>query len=222
MLEPSKIACSLDDLYSSLGHNHHFDSIVLKMVVEILTVRLSFRGLKPEDEEVDTAEGITTEEPTYKDGSPTGSPTAEVPANEDAPPVEPAWEEDAHPAELEEYFHHVNESAHEDAPGVQGPSYKEEGLPIEETAFAEDAHQVEVPPAGGCSSEAEELSINGSNEVVQAHLVRVSVMDFVSYKSWGKLSLDRKAKRAKKLTAKGLPIPSEDGWVSIFVAGVRT
>jgi hypothetical protein len=49
MLEPSKIACSLDDLYSSLGQNHHFDSIVLKIAVEILSVRLSFRGCTPED-----------------------------------------------------------------------------------------------------------------------------------------------------------------------------
>lgn len=49
MLDPSKIACSLSDLYSNLGHNHHFDSIVLKMVVEIFSVRLSFRGLKPKD-----------------------------------------------------------------------------------------------------------------------------------------------------------------------------
>jgi hypothetical protein len=49
MLEPSRVPCSLEDIYNSLGQNHHFDSVLLKMVVEILSVRLSSPGRTPED-----------------------------------------------------------------------------------------------------------------------------------------------------------------------------
>jgi hypothetical protein len=40
LLKPSELACNLDELYKSLGQNDHFDSTVLKVVVEILSVRL--------------------------------------------------------------------------------------------------------------------------------------------------------------------------------------
>ena len=122
---------------------------------------------------------------------------------------------------MEEDVPPIEGSVHEGDPSVEGPLC-EEVLPVDETSYAEDSHQVEAPPTGGYSSAAEELSIKDSTEAVQAHLVRVSVKDLVSYKSWGRLTPDKKANRAKKLTAKGLPIPSEDGLVSIFVAGVRT
>jgi hypothetical protein len=169
--------------------------------------------------EVVTAEAITTQEPTYKDGSPV-EPTLE----EDAPPAEPAWEEDiplVEPA-WEEYAPPFEESTHEDAPSVQGPPYEEEGLPVDEIAFAEDAHRVEAPATGLYSSAAKALPIEGFTEAVQTHLVRVSVKDLALYMNWEKLFSNIKASRVRKLTAKGLPTPSEDGLVSIFVAGVRT
>lgn len=40
ILGRSEISCSLDELYQGLGQNDRFDNIVLKMVVEILHVRL--------------------------------------------------------------------------------------------------------------------------------------------------------------------------------------
>lgn len=49
----------------------------------------------------------------------------------------------------------------------------------------------------------------------QDHIVRVSVADMALYESWEDLPTKRGAKRISKLVRRGLPIPSEDGFICI-------
>lgn len=53
---------------------------------------------------------------------------------------------------------------------------------------------------------------------VQNQIARVSVADIALYENWESLSSKKKAKRAVKLATRGLPVPSEDRFISIFVA----
>jgi hypothetical protein len=288
--EPARIACTLDEIYSSLGQNFEFDSIVLKMVVEILVDRSSLRGRTLEDGkghsdrisscsfgvyriteyigEVPIAEVIPVEEPAedappvdngwpedavpvkepaedappvdngwpedavpvkepaedappVNNGWPEDAPQVDEPAYEDAPPVETGWPEDAVPVEEPAEYPPVETGWPEEAPPVDEPEppFQEESFSVHKTAFAEETRQVDDAATGGYSSAADALPIEGSVETVQTHLVRVSYNDLASYRNWGSITSDVKARRASRLAAKGLPIPSEDGFVSIFVAG---
>lgn len=49
----------------------------------------------------------------------------------------------------------------------------------------------------------------------QGHITRISCLDLSLYENWGSLSSKRRAKRASKLRSRGLPVPSETGFISI-------
>ena len=49
----------------------------------------------------------------------------------------------------------------------------------------------------------------------QGHIARISCSDLQLYENWGSLSSKRRAKRATKLRSRGLPVPSETGFISI-------
>ncbi|KAL2871272.1 uncharacterized protein BJX67DRAFT_343993 [Aspergillus lucknowensis] len=55
-------------------------------------------------------------------------------------------------------------------------------------------------------------------QAVQNRIARILVVDIALYENWESLSLKKKAKRASKLAVRGLPVPSKDGFISIFVA----
>lgn len=49
----------------------------------------------------------------------------------------------------------------------------------------------------------------------QGHIARISRSDLTLYEDWESLSSKRKAKRASKLRSRGLPVPSETGFIAI-------
>jgi hypothetical protein len=49
----------------------------------------------------------------------------------------------------------------------------------------------------------------------QGHIARISCSDLNLYENWGSLSSKRRAIRASKLRSRGLPVPSETGFISI-------
>ncbi|EED11976.1 hypothetical protein TSTA_000530 [Talaromyces stipitatus ATCC 10500] len=159
-LGPSGIARSLDELSKGLGRDDRFDNIVLKIVVEILSVRL--RSMFKDGETPST-------EMAYKDAM-----HAEETVYEDEPPVE--------------------EVVHEDEPPVEEVVHKEEP-PVEEVVHEEQ------PPV----------------EAVQASILKASPADLAFYQDWGSLNPSQKRKKVKKLRARGLPTPNEDGSIPVFV-----
>ena len=52
----------------------------------------------------------------------------------------------------------------------------------------------------------------------QGHIVRISYSELNLYENWESLSSKRRAKRVRKLISRGLPIPSETGFISIVAA----
>lgn len=57
-----------------------------------------------------------------------------------------------------------------------------------------------------------------SGEGAQSSVINASPADLALYGDWQSLSLLRKKKRVKKLKARGLPTPNEDGSIPLFVA----
>ena len=49
----------------------------------------------------------------------------------------------------------------------------------------------------------------------QGHLARISCSDLALYENWENLSSKKRAKKASTLKSRGLPVPSEDGLISI-------
>lgn len=52
----------------------------------------------------------------------------------------------------------------------------------------------------------------------QGHIASISCSDLSLYKNWKNLSSKTRAKRASKLRSRGLPLPSETGFISIVAA----
>jgi hypothetical protein len=52
----------------------------------------------------------------------------------------------------------------------------------------------------------------------QGHIARISCSELNLYENWESLSSKRRAKRVSKLMSRGLPVPSETGFISIVAA----
>jgi hypothetical protein len=48
-------------------------------------------------------------------------------------------------------------------------------------------------------------------------LVRAKAADLALYVNWGSISSKKKAHRRKKLASRGLPVPDEDGFISVYI-----
>jgi hypothetical protein len=178
---------TLDQLHKSLGQNDRFDNIVLKIVVEILSTRLCSM---------------------FKDGKTFSfwkfciliSYVGEIPFQE------MVYKDTVHAEEM----------VYEEAPPVEEEVYQEE-VPVEEEVYQEDAPVEEEVYQEEAPVEEEVYQEEAPVEAVQASVVKASPADLTFYQGWGSLTPLQKKKKLKKLKARGLPTPNEDGSIPVFV-----
>jgi hypothetical protein len=122
---------------------------------------------------------------------------------------------------------HAEEMVYEEAPPVEEEVYQEE-VPVEEEVYQEDApveeevYQEEAPVEEEVYQEEapveeEVYQEEAPVEAVQASVVKASPADLTFYQGWGSLTPLQKKKKLKKLKARGLPTPNEDGSIPVFV-----
>ncbi|KAI9042483.1 uncharacterized protein KD926_005564 [Aspergillus affinis] len=256
LLEPEDPALGLREFYNILGRDHQFDIVVMKMILEILSIRLfsmqdqrgkNLNGTDPayslpeEPEPVPEEPGLVLEEPF-----PEPEPVLEEPFPEPEPvPEEPFPEPEPVPEEpfpepepiLEEPFPEsesvLEEPFPESEPVLEEPFPEFEPFPEPEPVPEEppaegEFEQWTIPQAStnteGWPSASLSPSETPNHEILpkapdqtqaQGHIARISCADLMLYENWEDLSSKTKRKRAIKLASRGLPIPSEGGFISI-------
>ncbi|KAJ5771629.1 hypothetical protein N7520_002158 [Penicillium odoratum] len=151
------------------------------------------------------------EEPTVEAEEPyLPEPPAEGPPTEDPPAQEaPAEEAPAEEAPAEEAP--AEEAPAEEAPAEEAPA---EEAPAEE-APAEEAPMEKAPTEKAPAEEALEEETPVEEPAIETTLSGILLAKSKLYKDWKEISLHTRRKRSKVLKKRGLPIPSENGIVSI-------
>ncbi|KAJ5279039.1 hypothetical protein N7478_004411 [Penicillium angulare] len=150
------------------------------------------------------------EEPEPAPAEPDPAPAEPEPAPEEPEPA-PA-EPDPAPEEPEP------------APEEPEPAPAEPEPAPEETGAEGNGEQWNIPqvPANADGWPHASLLPGGTSDTEllqeapdQGHIAEISCSDLSLYENWGSLSSKERAKRARKLRSRGLPIPSETGFISI-------
>ncbi|KAJ5317168.1 hypothetical protein N7508_001676 [Penicillium antarcticum] len=223
LLKPEDPELGLREFYNILGQDHQFDNAVMKMILEILSIRL----FSMNDQYVKIPNGIISNnsplqgpvleepEPVPEDPEPVSEEPEPVP--EDPEPVsedpEPVLED---PEPVSEDPEPVPE---EPEPVLEDPESVPEELPAEKDS--EQWTISRVPDDADGWSRASLLPRDTPNAEKfqeapdQGHIARISCSDLTLYEKWERLSSKTRAKRASKLVSRGLPVPSETGFISI-------
>ncbi|OKO90000.1 hypothetical protein PENSUB_13541 [Penicillium subrubescens] len=217
LLRPNDPGLGLREFYDIIGQDQQFDNAVMKLIIDILSTRI----FSMKDQRMKTPNGIISNE------SPLQGPASEGP--EPAPEETESFINELEPVPKE------TECFPEPAP-EETDSFIEEPKPVpeetgwfpepapEETGAEGDSEQWTIPqvpaPADGWPRASLLPGVTPDTEILQeapdqGHIARVSCSDLNLYENWGSLSSKRRAKRASKLKSRGLPLPSETGFISI-------
>ncbi|KAK1142796.1 hypothetical protein N8T08_007230, partial [Aspergillus melleus] len=155
-------------------------------------------------------------EPEFVDEEPESVPEPEFVDEEPEPVPEPEFVDEEPESVPEPEF--VDEEP-EPVPEPEFVDEEPEPFPTEPPAEGE-FEQCTIPQASpnteGWPSASLSLSDTPNHEQAQGHIARITCADLMLYKNWESLSSKYKKKRAIKLASKGLPIPSEDNFLSII------
>ncbi|CAI7576946.1 unnamed protein product [Penicillium discolor] len=211
--KPEDPGLDLHEFYNILGQDHQFDNAVMKMILEMLSIRLC--SIK--DQHAQTLNGIISEESPLREPSPEDpKPIPEEPGPEpvfEEPELEPVLEEPEPKPVFEE-------------PEPE-PVFEEPEPVLEESPAEGDSEQWIIPQVSTDAdgwSRASLLPGDTSNTEIlpeatdQGRIASISCSDLSLYKNWENLSSKTRAKRASKLRSRGLPLPSETGFISIVAA----
>ncbi|KAJ5761448.1 hypothetical protein N7533_003487 [Penicillium manginii] len=199
-LKPNDPGLGLREFYDIIGQDHQFDNAVMKLIIEILSMRIfSMKDQREEPEPVPEEPEPVPEEPEPVPEEPEPVPEEPEPVPEEPEPVP----EEPEPTE----------------------SLIEEPEPVpEETPAEGNSEQWTIPqvPANADGWPRASLLPGGTPDTEllqetpdQGHIARISCSDLNLYENWGSLSSKRRAIRASKLRSRGLPVPSETGFISI-------
>lgn len=135
MLKPSEVAYTLDELYKVLGQNDRFDNMVLKMVLEILSVHLRSQS---RDEEVHAEDVVYQNESVVEDTDiDDEAPAEEVAYEEQVPAEEVVYEDEAPAIELAYETEGLTEQAAHEVESPADEAVREEETPAIEQATAD-------------------------------------------------------------------------------------
>ncbi|CRL21979.1 unnamed protein product [Penicillium camemberti] len=204
--KPEVAGLDLHAFYNILGQDHQFDNAVMKMILEMLSISLC----SMKDQHAKILNGIISEESPLRGPSP-----------EDPEPVP----EDPEPSTFKEA---VPESTFEEA--VPEPTFEEavpepELEPVLEESPAEGGSERWIIPQVSADTDSwSRASLSpgdtSNTEILpeatdQGYIARISWSDLSLYGNWENMSSKKRAKRASKLRSRGLPVPSETGFISI-------
>ncbi|KAL2697874.1 hypothetical protein AAEP93_010584 [Penicillium crustosum] len=232
--KPEVAGLDLHAFYNILGQDHQFDNAVMKMILEMLSISLC----SMKDQHAKILNGIISEEsplrgPSPEDPEPVPEEPEPEPIFEEAVP-EPAFEEAVpepafEEAVLEPVFEEPEpEPTFEEAvpkPVVEAPEPEPELEPVLEESPAEGgSEQWIVPQVSADTDSWSRASLSPGDtfntEILpeatdQGYIARISCSDLSLYGDWANMSSKKRAKRASKLRSRGLPVPSETGFISI-------
>jgi hypothetical protein len=135
------------------------------------------------------------EEPVPEEPVPE-EPVPEEPVPEELVPEEPVPEEPPTERAIEEWT-------------IPREYSHSEGWPDATLSFSDTLSAEVLPDALTPPPEAP------TDAQVQSHIARLSCADIALYENWGHISEKTRAKRASKLASRGLPVPSDGGFISI-------
>ena len=227
----------LDALHKVFGEENSFESVMTRMMLEILSHRLRHRDNIEDSSNqhsqinncVDEAEDISTKEPWVavqsKESQSDYLLVESYPEPEEAPAE--AYPEEAAAAEN---YPEPEEAAAEAYPeeAAAAESYPEpeeaaaEAYP-EEAAAAESYPEAEDAPADAYPEEAADVyfareeSLPSPENHTSKLLTKCLLENVYLYEDWENLSPKKRRLRTKKLRARSLPIPDKDGVISTLV-----
>ncbi|KAJ5922739.1 hypothetical protein N7516_010442 [Penicillium verrucosum] len=195
LVKPHDPELGLRGFYDIIGQDHRFDNAVMKMIFEILSIHISYM----EYQHVRTPNDIISNESPVPE-EPEAVPEPEYAFEPEPEPPEP-WPEDPEPAPEPEPAAVLNE------------------LPDEGDSELRTFSRVPVDADGGpCASLLPRDTPNAEilqEAPVKDNIARISCSDLNLYENWGNLSSKKRTKRVSKLRSRGLPVPSQAGFISI-------
>ncbi|KAJ5151539.1 hypothetical protein N7492_009834 [Penicillium capsulatum] len=198
LLKPEDPGLGLHDFYNILGQDHRFDNALMKMILEIISARV----LSMNEQQGNMPNGITS------NNFPLQGPAPEEPESVPEEP-EPVPEEPEPVPEEPEPVPEEPKPAPEELP----PKGDSEQWPIAQVpAGADGWPRASLLPGHTLNAEMSQEAPD------QGHIARISCSDLSLYENWENLSSKKRAKRARNLLGRGLPVPSEDGFILVLTS----